>query len=47
MDSLAASIIDQQNMIILELKAINTFSSIILSIVLSVLFLVINLCRKY
>jgi hypothetical protein len=45
MDSRAARFIDQQDKIILELKTINTYCSLILSIVLSVLFLVINLCR--
>ncbi len=45
MDSRATRFIDQQDKIILELKTMNT-SSLILSVVLSVLFLVINLCRK-
>jgi hypothetical protein len=46
MDSRAARFIDQQDKIILELKTMNTSSSLILSVLLSVLFLVINLCRK-
>ncbi len=46
MDNRAARFIDQQDKIILELKTMNTSCSLILSVVLSVLFLVINLCRK-